>query len=97
MRNHHCVKNARIQSFSDPYIPSFRLNMEIYRVNLRIQSECGKKQTRNPPNTVTLHAVHSTMAARYLTCHLDFNYLNRNSYAFFLALTLNLLGYVGSA
>ena len=31
--------------------PVFGLNTEIYRVNLRIQSECGKKQTRETTNT----------------------------------------------
>ena len=28
--------------FSGPYFPAFGLNTEIYGVNLRIQSECGK-------------------------------------------------------
>ena len=26
----HCVKSAQIRSFSGPYFPLFRLNMEIY-------------------------------------------------------------------
>ena len=29
--------------FSGPYFPAFGSNMEIYRINLRIQSECEKK------------------------------------------------------
>ena len=32
--------------FSGPYFPAFKLNMEIYFVNLRIQSESRKMQTR---------------------------------------------------
>ena len=31
--------------------------MEIYSVNLRIQSECGKIRTRKTPNTDNFHAV----------------------------------------
>ena len=53
----HCVKSVRIQSFSGPYFPAFGLNTEIYRVTLRIQSECAKIRTRKSPNTVTFHAV----------------------------------------
>ena len=33
--------------------------MERYGVSLRIQSECGKMQTRITPNTDTFYAVHS--------------------------------------
>ena len=33
--------------FSGPYFPVFGLNVEIYEVNLRIQSECRKIRTRN--------------------------------------------------
>ena len=39
--------------FSGPYFPAFGLNAEIYRVNLRIQSKCGKKRTKKPPNKDT--------------------------------------------
>ena len=38
----HCVKSARIRSFSGMHFPTFGLNTEIYGVNLPIQSECGK-------------------------------------------------------
>ena len=38
---------TRYGVFSGPYFPPFRLKMEIYSVNLRIQSECGKIRTRN--------------------------------------------------
>ena len=35
-------KMSRYGVFSGPYFPIFGLNMEIYEVNLRIQSEHGK-------------------------------------------------------
>ena len=38
----HCVKNVCIRNFSGPYFPVFGLNMKIYCVNLRIQSEYMK-------------------------------------------------------
>ena len=38
----HFVKIVRIGSFPDPYFPAFRLNTEIYKLNLYIQSECRK-------------------------------------------------------
>ena len=38
----HSVKSVRIWSFSGPYFPAFRLNTEIYKVKLRIQTTCGK-------------------------------------------------------
>ena len=47
----HCVKSVRIRSFSGPYFPASGLNTE------RLQSECGKIQTRKTPNTDTLYAV----------------------------------------
>ena len=43
----HCVRSARILSFSGPHFPAFGLNTERYGVSLRIQSECGKIPTRN--------------------------------------------------
>ena len=53
----HCVKGARIRSYSRPYFPAFRLDVERYSVSLRIQSECGKIQTRITPDTDTFQAV----------------------------------------
>ena len=53
----HCAKSPPIWSFSGPHFAVFGLNTEIYRVNLRIQSEFGKMQTRKTPNTDTFHAV----------------------------------------
>ena len=51
------VKSVRIWSFSGPYFPLFGLNKEIYGVNIRIQSECGKILTRKTANPDTFHAV----------------------------------------
>ena len=45
----------RIWSYSGPYFPAFGLNTERHSVSLRIQSECGKIQTRITPNTDTFH------------------------------------------
>ena len=44
--NKHCVKSVKIRSFFCPFIPVFGLIMEIYAVNLRIQSEYGKIRIR---------------------------------------------------
>ena len=43
--------------FSGPYFPIFGLNTEIYFVNLRIQSEYRKTQTRENPYLNTFLAV----------------------------------------
>ena len=40
-------KVSKYGVFSGPYLPVFALNTEIYRVNLRIQSEYKKIRTRN--------------------------------------------------
>ena len=42
-------KSVRIRSYSGPHFPALGLNMERYGVSLRIQSECGKMQTRIIP------------------------------------------------
>ena len=55
LRQHHCVKSIRIRSFSGPYFQTFELNTERYGVSLRIQSKCGKIQTRKTRNTDTFH------------------------------------------
>ena len=39
-------KPSKYGVFSGPYFPVFGLNMEIYGVNLRIQSEYGKIRSR---------------------------------------------------
>ena len=50
----HCVESVRIRSFSGQHFPAFGLNTEIYRVNLHIQSECGKIRTRIATNIGTI-------------------------------------------
>ena len=35
----HCAKSVRNWSYTGPHFPPFRLNIERYRVSLRIQSE----------------------------------------------------------
>ena len=52
----HCVKSVRIRSYSGPNFPALGLNKERYGVYLRIQSECGKMQTRITPNVDTFYA-----------------------------------------
>ena len=46
-------ESARIQGFWCPYFPKFRLNTEIYSINLRIQTKSGKMRTRKTPNMDT--------------------------------------------
>ena len=53
----HRVKKIRISSFNSPYFPSFRLNREIYSVNLHIQFECGKLRIIKAPNTYKFYGV----------------------------------------
>ena len=53
----HCIKIVRIRNFPGLYFPAVGLNREIYSVNLRIQSECGKIPTRKTQDTATFNAV----------------------------------------
>ena len=53
----HCVKSVRIRSYSGPYFPAFRLN---------IQSECGKIWTRITLNTDTFHAVSVSLVLTFI-------------------------------
>lgn len=53
----HCMKSVRIRSFSDPHFSAFGLNTEIHRVNLSIQSKCGKMRTTKTLNVDTFLAV----------------------------------------
>ena len=55
--NFHFVKIVQIRGFSSLYLPAFGLNMEIYRVNLSIQSKDEKIQTRKTPYLNTFHAL----------------------------------------
>ena len=61
-----CCRKPRDDCYREPvfsdnhYVkvfPAFGLNMEIYCVNLRIQSKCGKIRTRRTTNTNTFYAV----------------------------------------
>ena len=56
----HCVKSVQIRSFSGLYFPVFGLNMEIYRVNLRIQSEYWPEKY-GPEKTLYLDTFHAVM------------------------------------
>ena len=60
LKTFQCEKSVRIRSFSGLCFPTFELNSEIYRVNLRIRSQCRKIRTRKSPNKVTFHAVFVT-------------------------------------
>ena len=51
------MKSVRIRSFSGPHFPAFGQNTERYSAYLRIQSKCGKIQTRKTPNPNTFHTV----------------------------------------
>ena len=62
------MENVPIRSFSRPYSSAFRLNKERYSVSLRIQSECGKIQTRKTPNTDTFLAVFHRIAKTTWQC-----------------------------
>ena len=45
------VKSDRVWSYFGSYFSAFALNSEVYFVNLRIQSECGKIRSRQSLNT----------------------------------------------
>ena len=51
------LKIVHTRNFSGPYFPTFGLNTEIYRVNIRIQTEYGKIRTRKNPNKDTFYSV----------------------------------------
>ena len=57
LRPPNCIKGVRIQSYSGSHSPAFGLNVEGYRVSLRIQSGNWKIPTRITLNTNTFHAV----------------------------------------
>ena len=65
LQNVHCIKSVRILSFSGPYFPAFGLNTEIYGVNLRVQSKCGKMRVRKTRNMGTFHKVVTYHQMRY--------------------------------
>ena len=43
----HCLKSARIRSYSGPYFPAFGQNTERYSVSLRIQSKMRESTDQN--------------------------------------------------
>ena len=60
----HCVKSVCVRSWCELF-PAFGLNMDTYRVSLRIHSECGEIRVRSTPNTITFHAVDVSTSLRY--------------------------------
>ena len=52
------LKVSKYGVLSGPYFPVFRLNTEIYRINLRIQSEYMKMHTRKTPHLDIFHALY---------------------------------------
>ena len=52
----HCVKSARIRSYSGLHFPAFGQNTERCKVSLCIQSGCGKIRSRITPSTDPFHA-----------------------------------------
>ena len=57
LKVNHWVKDVRIRSFTGPFSTVLGLNMEIYRVNLRIQFERMKIRTKK--NSKYGHFLHS--------------------------------------
>ena len=53
---YHCVKSARIRSYSGLHFPAFGQNTERCKVSLCIQSGCGKIRSRITPSTDPFHA-----------------------------------------
>ena len=66
INSEHCVKSIHIWSYSGLHFLVFRLNTERYSAFLRIQSECGKMQTRITANADTSHAVKPAHNKKYL-------------------------------
>ena len=61
LRKVRCVRSVRIRNYSGLHFPAFTVNTDRCRVSLRIQSECGKMQTRITQNTDNFHAVVVTL------------------------------------
>ena len=60
----HCVKSVRIWSYSSPYFHVFGLNLEIYKVSIRIQTKCVKIRSRITPTTDTFYTVQESMISK---------------------------------
>ena len=69
---HTAQKTVHIQNFTGLCFPEFRLNTEIYRLNIQIQSEYRKMMTRKTPNTDTSYAV-AFLKMAYLLLHFMFS------------------------
>ena len=52
------MKSVFKRRIFDQYFPACELNMERYKVSIRIQSVCEKIPTRKTPNTDTFYAVY---------------------------------------
>ena len=57
-------KVSQYRVFSGPHFPAFGLNTEVYGVNHRIQSKCGKIKTRKTPYLDTFHAVQKDLCTK---------------------------------
>ena len=66
LKEAHSVKSVRIWSYSGLHFPIFGLNIERYRIFLRVQSECGKMRSRITTNTATFHKVAATRFSDFL-------------------------------
>ena len=60
-------KVSKYGVFSGPYFPVLGLNTQIYKVNLRIESECRKILTRK--NSILEHFSHSESDFHYYFTH----------------------------
>ena len=67
-RLHTAWKVSKYRVFSGPYFPAFGLNMERYRVSLRIQSEFWKIRT-------TKNSAFGHFSRSVIVCHLSKIYL----------------------
>ena len=63
----HCVKSVLIRSYSGPHFPAFGLSEYLSIFTLRIQSRCGKMQTRITPNTDTFYPVRMSIVSSWLS------------------------------
>ena len=52
------MKSVFKRRIFDQYFPACELNMERYKVSIRIQSVCEKIPTRKTPNTDTFYTVY---------------------------------------
>ena len=65
--------------FSSTHFPAFGLNTEIYSVNLRIQSKCGKKRIKKTPHTDLFLSSNSTCYKDFLGFKLASSFLTQST------------------